>query len=39
MEAERDKILSSKKAKAVISHLLKDDITDESDIDCEINSD
>ena len=31
--------LSSKKAKTVISHLLEDDITDESDIDYETNSD
>ena len=39
MEAQRNKFLSSKKAKTVISHLLEDDITDESDIDCETNSD
>ena len=39
MEAQRNKILSSKKTKTVISHLLEDDITDESDIDCETNSD
>jgi len=40
MEAQRNKILSSKKVKTVISHLLEDDITDESDIiDCETNSD
>ena len=35
MEAQRSKILSSKNAKTVVSLLLEDDITDESDIDCE----
>jgi len=40
LEAQRTKILSSKKkAKTIISHLLENDITDESDIDCETNSD
>jgi len=39
MEAQRNKILSNKKAKTVIFYLLENDITDESDIDCETNSD
>ena len=39
METQRTKNLSIRKAKTVISHLLtcKDDITDESHIDCETN--
>jgi len=39
MEAQRNKFLSSKKVKTVISRLLEDAITDESDIDPETNSD
>jgi len=39
MDGQRNKILSSKNTKTFISHLLEDDITDESDIDCETNSD
>jgi len=41
MEAQWNKFVSSKKAKTVISYfyLLEDDINDESDIDCQTNSD